>query len=67
MCGEYDEVLGLCDIDWWYFDGCSMEEVDWYDVGLCVLLIVLDGCSFDSGLCEFGWYVSLVLLLNVGE
>ncbi|MEN5262399.1 glycogen debranching protein GlgX [Stenotrophomonas hibiscicola] len=65
--GEYDEALGLRDIDWRHPDGRSMEEADWHDAGLRALLIVLDGRSPDSGLREPGRHVSLALLLNAGE
>ncbi|HEL3218560.1 TPA: glycogen debranching protein GlgX [Stenotrophomonas maltophilia] len=65
--GEYDEALGLRDIDWRHPDGRGMEEADWHDAGLRALLIVLDGRSPDSGLREPGRHVSLALLLNAGE
>ena len=65
--GEYDEALGLRDIDWRHPDGRGMEEADWHDAGLRALLIILDGRSPDSGLREPGRHVSLALLLNAGE
>jgi glycogen operon protein len=65
--GEYDEALGLRDIDWRHPDGRGMEEADWHDAGLRALAIVLDGRSPDSGLREPGRHVSLALLLNAGE
>ncbi|MDZ7477526.1 glycogen debranching enzyme GlgX, partial [Stenotrophomonas pavanii] len=65
--GEYDEALGLRDIDWRHPDGRAMEAADWHDPALRALLIILDGRSPDSGLREPGRHVSLALLLNAGD
>ena len=67
LTGDFDESLGMRDIEWRRPEGEPMGDGDWHNPEQRALLIVLDGRSPDSGLREPGRHVSLALLLNPSD
>jgi isoamylase len=64
LTGNYDEDLGVKDVEWLTPDGVELTEKHWTDTKARCLGVLLDGRAQETGIRRLGTDATLLLVLN---